>query len=179
MAISFNLENFIFLNIYYNIAKLINPKMEVVNLMKLYRYMSREELDIYKSGGYVVGRRRTRYSNSDWHGVCFLGEVTKFTSYYEGEGEEYSFTPKKCATFLCGIVANDLLVEFEVLDQSLVSEDHGIIYADPINGAWEARISITEYSMERYSQKELRLLNAWFVESLDKILEELYAVSGS
>jgi hypothetical protein len=143
--------------------------------MKLYRYMSGAELDTYKSGGYVVGRCRRNRDHGAYERVCFLGSVTAFTSYFQNHTENSQFMPERCYEFLSGIVSDEFLVEFEVTEPYFVIEGSGV-YADPINGAWGATITITEYWMDRYSQKELRLLSVRTVEEVESFIHGLYQV---
>jgi hypothetical protein len=129
--------------------------------MKLYRYMSKKELEKYNAGKYIIGNKHNSKRTTIKQGVSFLAEQTKFTSYFKGDREIKScYTPKECAAFLIGIVDDEVLAEFEVLNESCLRVARGT-YADPVNLDLLAKIDIDEYSLKKYSNKELKLTNAW------------------
>lgn len=117
--------------------------------MKVYRYMSRKEFDAVWNGEELIndmdhGARRAKTNSV---GFCFLGE--------EGDGNPYS--PIDSYQFLSGIVSDDILVEFEVLDESSLTESWGV-YADPCWNHWDDTIIVKEYCTTRYSSETLKPL---------------------
>ena len=113
--------------------------------MKVYRYMSKEELDLFRAGKTIVGHNHEG-RRTDSVGVCFLGEKTRVSRNTE-------FDPLRCYEFLSGIVSRDILAEFET-DVEL-QEGEGV-YADPFGDYFDT-ILVKEYSIPEYSNKTFRL----------------------
>lgn len=131
--------------------------------MKVYRYMSFKEFNTMILGIPVVHKKRAFKARTNSYGFCFLPETTKFSVYeddYSNKKHDFFYSAEQCYEFLSGIVSNDILVEFEVLDESILSEGYGI-YADPtyISGWW-GTIGIIEYSTIQYDWTTLRPLRA-------------------
>lgn len=114
--------------------------------MKLYRYMSTEEYDLYRTGETIEGREQNSHSSVE-KGVCFLPEVIE-----DNQGRKY--TPEEALYFLAGIVSRDeLLVSFEATKEAEKELVKGWgYYADPYG---PDGIIITEYSLPEYSKETL------------------------
>ena len=126
--------------------------------MKVYRYMSRTEFTnlIHGMSLHNATVRDTFHSTSC--GFCFLAETTTFTTRdFEGEEQTYEYTPEECFYFLEGVVTEDVLVEFDVLDSKLLNCGEGV-YMNPITVEYDYTISITEYSCHTYDRNVLRPL---------------------
>ena len=130
--------------------------------MKVYRYMSFKEFNTMILGIPVVHKKRAFRARTNSYGFCFLPETTEFSVYseYSNERHDFSYNAEQCYEFLSGIVSEDILVEFEVLNESILFEGYGV-YADPtyISG-WDGRICIIEYSTPQYDWTTLRPLRA-------------------
>ena len=126
--------------------------------MKVYRYMSREEFTKLINGTSLHNPtvRDTDYSTSC--GFCFLAETTTFVTFnFDGEEQTFEYTPEDCSSFLGGIVTEEVLVEFEVMDPQLLRSDFAT-YMNPISTEYEETIYITEYSCHTYDRTVLRPL---------------------
>ena len=115
----------------------------------VFRYMSEKEFNLVTSGNVIVGKRYFK-ARTNSSGVCFLPDRVKFHS----DGIEYEFSPEQCFEFMSGIVCDEVLVKFEVVDADL-TESYGV-YADPINQDWFARISIKELCIPYYDRDMLK-----------------------
>ncbi len=108
--------------------------------MKLYRYMSVREFDKYYRGDTIVGKRSYN-ARTNSEGVCFLGENVNAMEAYK---------------FLNGIVTEQILVEFEVLDDTLITEAWGV-YANPYPTTWLNEImTVKEMNMPFYNKALLK-----------------------
>ena len=129
--------------------------------MKLFRYMSIREFSMMSSGCDIVGKSDFSNCRTNSAGICFLGEETRFTSHievyrektdsFETEEVRSCYSPINCLAFLSGIVSEDVLVEFEVENPDGLRESFGV-YADPVNGDYDAVICITEYCIDSYNR---------------------------
>ena len=120
--------------------------------MKIYRYMSKNEFDLYSAGKEIIGKEHNGCKTTSV-GVCFLPEIVRFVS---GE-ETYEWNPEMCLDFLTGIVSKDeILVEFETDKEMTISKG---TYADPIDICdWFATITIKELCTPSYSAKDCKAL---------------------
>lgn len=114
--------------------------------MKLYRYMSIKEYNLYLDGKTIEGKEQNSHSSVE-KGVCFLPEVIE-----DNQGRKY--TPKEALEFLTGVVSIDeLLVSFEITEEAEKELVKGWgYYADPYG---PDGIIITEYSLPEYSVRTL------------------------
>ncbi len=117
--------------------------------MFVYRFMSEKEFYLVTSGCQIVGKRYHKCKTSS-KGVCFLPEKVNF---YSGS-QEYSWEPEYCFRFMLGIVSDEVLVKFEVINANLIKSSG--IYADPIDDDWYARITIEELCIPFYDREMLR-----------------------
>lgn len=115
----------------------------------VFRYMSEKEFNLVTSGNVIVGKRHFK-ARTNSSGICFLPAKVEFYS----NGIKYEFTPEQCFEFLYGIVSDDVLVKFEVIDADL-TESYGV-YADPIDHGWFSRITITELCIPYYDREMLK-----------------------
>lgn len=115
--------------------------------MKLYRYMSNKEFMLYTAGVRIAGHNHQARTTSE--GVCFLPEVIN-----DVDGCMSSRIPEECIEFLSGIVTDDVLVKFDVLDDSLIKESYGV-YANPDTGDWDDFVYITEYCAPYYDRNTM------------------------
>lgn len=115
----------------------------------VFRYMSEKEFYLVTSGNVIVGKRHFR-ARTNSSGVCFLPSEVEFYS----NGIKYQFTPEQCFEFMSGIVCDEVLVKFEVIDADL-TESYGV-YADPIDLGWFSRITITELCIPYYDMEMLK-----------------------
>lgn len=130
--------------------------------MKVYRYMSRKEFDLLQSGASLHNDTIRDESYSNAHGFCFLAETTTFTTAnYDGDEQDYTYSPEDCLCFLDGIVTEDVLVEFEVKDFEILRQGFGS-YMNPISTEYDMFITITEYSSTYYDKYLLKPLRAKF-----------------
>lgn len=120
--------------------------------MKVYRYMSFAEFNKMSIGCTMTNDSKHKGCRTSSVGFCFLAEENKFYSY--GCEEEVSLSADACYMFLCGIVSDDVLVEFEVAEGFELGVDYGI-YADPYGGWDDPSICIDEYTTMSYSRDEL------------------------
>lgn len=116
--------------------------------MKVYRYMSKEELSKYLLGITIVGKRSFSHCNTTSEGICFLSEIVSF--YSDSIEENVEWTPFKCFTFLEGVVnADSILVEFNT--DADMKKSAGV-YADPFTDDWESTISVNELCIPEYNR---------------------------
>ena len=96
--------------------------------MKVYRYMSFKEFNTMILGIPVVHKKRAFRARTNSYGFCFLPETTEFSVYseYSNERHDFSYNAEQCYEFLSGIVSEDILVEFEVLNESILFEGYGV-----------------------------------------------------
>ena len=111
--------------------------------MKIYRFMSMKEFQMVTAGCEIVGGYHKARTSS--YGVCFLPEKIKID-------EERTFDPESSIRFLSGIVCDDVLVEFNVIDPKILNESWGV-YADP--DYYYSRIIIDELCCAHYSINQL------------------------
>ena len=122
--------------------------------MKVYRYMSFKEFNTMILGIPVVHKKRAFRARTTSYGFCFLPETTDFYVAEENcpsNSHKFSYSAEECYEFLDGIVSDDILVEFEVLDRFALSQGWGI-YSDPtwISGYF-GLINIVEYSTLQFA----------------------------
>jgi hypothetical protein len=121
---------------------------------KVYRYMSKKELEMIMNGETVVGQLQDDVASAtgtaNRSNVCFLGEVTKFRAV----GEDHAYSAVECYTFLEGIVSDEVLVEFET---DITLEKGFGRYASPY-GMGSASIFIDEYYVPEYSSKDFKVV---------------------
>lgn len=114
---------------------------------KVYRFMSFQEFDKLTAGCELVNRSTMPGRRTNSVGFCFLPESVDM-------GDEV-WPPEECHRFLSGIVSEDVLVEFEVQDDSALEWSWGI-YANPYTDDWYDRICIDELCCQKYSRDTLR-----------------------
>ena len=130
--------------------------------MKLYRYMSMQELVRLSAGMDLVNANEHRYSKTNSNGFCFLPEVLDIHeigghSNADGSAHSYEAPATYAGLFLSGIVSEDVLVEFEASDMSMFQKGYGI-YADPQSSYYDDLLRITEYSTRFYNRDVLKPL---------------------
>lgn len=128
--------------------------------MYVFRFMSEKEFAMVTSGCDVVGKRHYK-ARTNSSGVCFLPEIVNFISH----GKEFAYSPEQCFEFLSGIVSDDVLVKFEVINAEF-TKSYGI-YADPEDYDWFARIKIDELCIPKYNREMLKpvgyaIIEDWF-----------------
>ena len=112
--------------------------------MKVFRFMSKKEFKLFKSGKTLINdAEHKKVYDSDSVGFCFFDE------------DDYS--PEYAYEFLSGIVSNDVCVRFEV-DKSLLIKSHGI-YADPFGDNFFSTMGATEYCCTSYNNKDFKMLS--------------------
>lgn len=131
--------------------------------MKIYRFMSIEELNKLLAGVELVNESKHKGSRTSSEGFCFLPSLTvvmvddyseKYLTEDGYEPKRVCFAPHKCLSFLSGIVSEDALVEFETTPNSHIKTSWGT-YADPTTDEWGAYIDIVEYCSPSYSRETL------------------------
>ena len=123
--------------------------------MRIYRYMSAKEFNMLSAGITIEGKRFLKCRTSS-EGVCFLGSETTFVAEdpLTGDMTERTFSPEMCIRFLGGIVTNDVLVEFEVTDESILRETVGV-YANPLSDYWGDYVNVPELCCDSYNRETL------------------------
>lgn len=107
--------------------------------MKIYRYMSKKEFQLYTAGVPMIHAKNNLKANTTSVGFCFLGEKTQIKN-------NICYSSVECLEFLEGIVTNDVLVEMTAPDE-LLKKSLGI-YASPFN--YDDTICIQEYCAKSY-----------------------------
>ena len=112
--------------------------------MKVFRFMSKEEFELLKSGKTLINKKDHKLTNKCVSvGFCFFDKEDCYPEYaYE---------------FLSSIVSDDVCVEFEV-DKSLLKESSGT-YADPYGDNFFSTIWMTEYCCTSYNNKDFKMLS--------------------
>jgi hypothetical protein len=142
--------------------------------MKIYRYMSFAEFNAMMSGITLehkgFAKRKLRYSimKSNHTGFSFFPESVEFSMLDEKMVDEelivkeynFKFTPEGCYSFLRGHVSSDVLVEFEVLDESKLNLDSDIYNIFFVREWVEDFVYIHEYHLKQYDWTILRPLKA-------------------
>lgn len=126
--------------------------------MKLYRYMSQEELDLFLLSGEVEPFKKHRQEKTSGNGMFFLPKFQMVDSWDDIEEQGYSFPLYGFEGFkiLSGIIEDDsILVEFEVKNFKKLKVSEGI-YANPYTDYWDDIISVKEICMESYSLNDLK-----------------------
>jgi hypothetical protein len=88
-------------------------------------------------------------------GFCFLGEKTSFKV---KDGRVISYDPIECYSFLSGIVTEQVLVEFELVDDNAIKIAENCRYADPSTTGEHDYIYIKEYYINEYNSEILKPL---------------------
>ena len=108
--------------------------------MKVFRFMSLEELQKYLNGEELLNTtKHEAHTNSV--GFCFM-------NYKDND-------PEEAIKFLSGIVDDELCAEFET-DESNLNKSYGV-YADPY-GAFFDTMTEDEYCTQKYSKENFKLL---------------------
>ena len=124
--------------------------------MKVYRYMSNAEFNKLINGQSLHNPKVRNTACSNSCGFCFLAETTTFTTRdFDGQEKTYEYTPEECSSFLDGIISEDVLVEFDVLDTNLLNCGFGV-YMNPVTVRYDVTIRISEYSCHTYDRTVLR-----------------------
>lgn len=130
--------------------------------MKLFRFMSAREFQLYNAGVEILPIRRKRKFRTTGKGIFFLPE-----RYLDTERDtdkslaDYKETPEAALAFLSGIVSNDqILVEF-VADDDIPYEMATGIYASPFDYDWYATIMVDEICLSSYSIDTLTATRYW------------------
>ena len=115
--------------------------------MKFYRFMSMKEFNKMISGADIVGKKSFEARTTST-GVCFLSEQTLC------KHDEYKATinVEQAYDFLCGIVSDDIVVEFEA--QQKLTESYGI-YASIFGSAYFDTMVVTEYCVPSYNRNNM------------------------
>jgi len=114
--------------------------------MKLYRYMSYEELMTLVNGVCILNDTTHSKLKTNSKGFCFIGSQTEFTT--PVDGEHHVYMPLDCFnTFMRQFRHNGVLVELEVDNTEHFKLGYGI-YDAPYGADY---IQIQEYSIEEYS----------------------------
>lgn len=126
--------------------------------MKLYRYMSEKELNLFLLGGEVTPFKKNRQERTSGSGIFFLPKFQMVDAWDDMEEAGYSFPLYgfEGLKILGGIVPDDsILVEFEVKNFKRLKVSEGI-YANPYTDYWDDIISVKEICMESYSLEDLK-----------------------
>lgn len=119
--------------------------------MYLYRYMSKKEFDAMMAFLPVNHSKQAFTARTNSCGFCFLPEITIWT---DNENNKFEYTAEKCYSFLSGIVSNEILVKFELSNETFNKFHTGYgVYCNPMY--WDETIDITEYSICSYNRNEL------------------------
>jgi hypothetical protein len=138
--------------------------------MKVYRYMSSEELKKFQKGEEIlplIDHKASGKATDAGKELCFLPERILFK---DSRGTLNTFTPIEAYEFMSGVVSDEFLIEFEVLNKAMFKEGSAR-YADPY-GAFFDTIRIKELRTNKYSNKELKIIKAFIPDSFDEFKEE-------
>lgn len=128
-------------------------------MSKVYRYMSFNEFEALMNGIQLSNPKIRNWKTTNSCGFCFLAETTAFSvRNQDGIVQHYKLRAENCC-FLDGIVSNDVLVEFEVKDNSLLRKGFGV-YWNPYYSGYEQTITIDEYSCHSYNKTMLQPIRA-------------------
>ena len=112
-----------------------------------YRYMSMDEFNKMSAGVDIVGKKEFNCRTTST-GVCFLSEQTLC----EDDEHKAVITPEQALDFLCGIVSEDIIVEFEARQD--LTESYGIYASIFCSGLYD-RMTVTEYCTPSYNRDNM------------------------
>lgn len=119
--------------------------------MKVYRYMSAQELKNFNSGMEMVPAHMHHKAATTSTGFCFLPEVVCLYRHKDsGSPVKDTMSPEGSLSFLSGIVSEEFLIEFEAPDHLL--RKSRATYQDPYgSGLMEIdELCCNSYSKENF-----------------------------
>jgi hypothetical protein len=116
--------------------------------MKFYRFMSMKEFNKMSSGADIVGKKSFEARTTST-GVCFLSEQTLC----KDDDHKTTINVEQAYEFLCGIVSDDIVVEFECRQE--MTESYGIYASIFGTTAYFATMVVTEYCTPSYNRENM------------------------
>lgn len=116
--------------------------------MRLFRYMSEQELEKYLSGKTLYNHSDHKGSNTSSVGFCFFNQD--------------DIDPIKAYSCLIGVASVDYLVVFNVTGdaEKQLTKSYGV-YRKPEVGNETEQIKLTEYCTTHYNKRDFQLYQAW------------------
>ena len=115
--------------------------------MKFYRFMSMKEFNKMSSGVDITGKKSFEARTTST-GVCFLSEQTLC----KDDNHKATINVEQAYDFLCGIVSDDIIVEFEARQE--MTESYGV-YASIFGTAYFDTMVVTEYCVPSYNRDNM------------------------
>lgn len=115
--------------------------------MKFYRFMSMKEFNKMEAGVNIIGKKSFKAKTTST-GVCFLSEQT----ICEDDDHKATIGVEQAYDLLCGIVSDDIVVEFE--SRQKMTESYGI-YASIFGTAYFDTMVVTEYCVPSYNRENM------------------------
>lgn len=115
--------------------------------MKFYRFMSMKEFNKMSSGVDIVGKKSFEYRTTST-GVCFLSEKIVCRD----ADNKATINVEQAYDFLCGIVSDDIVVEFESRQE--MTRSYGV-YASIFGSAYFKTMVVTEYCTPSYNRENM------------------------
>jgi hypothetical protein len=116
--------------------------------MKFYRFMSMKEFNKMASGADIIGKKSFEARTTST-GVCFLSEQTLC----KDDDHKATINVEQAYEFLCGIVSDDIVVEFECRQE--MTESYGIYASIFGTTAYFATMVVTEYCTPSYNRENM------------------------